>query len=172
MIAYDVGDPTCRAYSLSALETRPVGPIASAIIAHKSGLRSITLSRSKCSKSQYFDSICIIFTCLCGMIELTHAWKKITVNLTKNGWNNLGQLNWTLPVVNDGYHSRDIIQYSCNSSDIGSRVSGGIRQRLGLGVRPWTVRGSCPELKLKLATDDPLANTWVFLALAKRIYCF
>ena len=29
-IAYDVGDPTCRAYSLSALETRPVGPIASA----------------------------------------------------------------------------------------------------------------------------------------------
>ena len=31
-IAYDVGDPTCRAYSLSALETRLVGPIASAHI--------------------------------------------------------------------------------------------------------------------------------------------
>ena len=35
--------------------------------------------------------------CWCGMIEWTHARKKIKVNLTENAWNNLGQLTWTLP---------------------------------------------------------------------------
>ena len=35
--------------------------------------------------------------CWCGMIEWTHAWKQIKVNLTENAGNNLGQLTWTLP---------------------------------------------------------------------------
>ena len=35
--------------------------------------------------------------CWCGMIELPHSWKNIKVNWTGNAWNNLGQLNWTLP---------------------------------------------------------------------------
>ena len=68
------------------------------IIAHKSGLRTITLSRSKCSKSQYFDSICILFTYADVEWLNEHAHEKINMeNLTENAWNNLGQLNWTLP---------------------------------------------------------------------------
>ena len=35
--------------------------------------------------------------CWCAMIEWTHAWKQIKVNLTEKAWNNLGQLTWTLP---------------------------------------------------------------------------
>ncbi len=34
--------------------------------------------------------------CWCGMIEWTHSWYKIKVTLTKNAWNNLGQLSSTL----------------------------------------------------------------------------
>ena len=34
--------------------------------------------------------------CWCGMIEWT-LMKKIKVNFAENAWNNLGQLNWTLP---------------------------------------------------------------------------
>ena len=37
------------------------------------------------------------------MIEWTHAWKQIKVNLTEKAWNNLGQLTWTLgpyPIIN------------------------------------------------------------------------
>ena len=35
-----------------------------------------------------------------------------------------------------------------------------------------TSSGSCTEFKLKLVTDDPPKNTWVFLDLAKRVYFF
>ena len=40
--------------------------------------------------------------CWCGMIEWTHSWNKIKVNLTENTWNNLGQLSWTLPLHYNG----------------------------------------------------------------------
>ena len=33
----------------------------------------------------------------CRMIEWMHLWKKIKERMTENAWNNLGQLNWTLP---------------------------------------------------------------------------